>query len=301
MTTNDYLKSVLRSQDLLEDGPELRDIERNRKDVERLLRAKFGEAPKIRYGGSHAKKTMIRVSYDVDIHCYFARGCTVAGETLKEIYDNVAKTLEGKYILQRKQSALRLTRADEAMRALDLHIDVVPGRFVEGDEGDVNIFQNEINEDWRKTNLDVHIRVIRDSGLRDAIRLLKLWKVRYGLTHFKTFILELLVIGLLRGHKDDELEDQLSNVLKTFRDESDQLSVKDPANPEGNELSTLMDEARVGLCTTAGTTLSVVENSGWEGIFGSPEIETDEMKRARLKSIAVGIPREATSKPWGMF
>ena len=48
-----------------------------------------------------------------------------------------------------------------------------------------------------KTNLDVHIAHVRDSGVTDAIRLVKFWKVRNGV-NLKSFGLELLIIKLPR-------------------------------------------------------------------------------------------------------
>ena len=83
MTPNDYLKEILERQQLLDDGKEMRELRKHRQDVETLLCSKYGNAPHLRYGGSKAKGTMILESYDLDLHCYFERDETVAGETLK--------------------------------------------------------------------------------------------------------------------------------------------------------------------------------------------------------------------------
>ena len=99
----------------------------------------------------------------------------------------------------------------------------------------------ERGEKRLKTNIDVHIEHVRDSGVTDAIRLVKLWKVRNGIV-FKHFVLELSVIKLLDGRKRSSLESQLVHVLTEFRDSIDELTVEDPANPEGNDLSDVLDE-----------------------------------------------------------
>jgi len=63
MSTNEYLQKVLKSQKLEND--ELEALKKNRGEVEKVLRDKFGSGPTIRYGGSKAKGTMIRDSYDL--------------------------------------------------------------------------------------------------------------------------------------------------------------------------------------------------------------------------------------------
>ncbi len=298
MIADEYLNKVLEAQNLNEEGKELRELRRHRQDVESLLCSKFGTSPRIRYGGSKAKGTMILESYDLDIHCYFARDDTMPGDSLEEIYENVAKALEATYFVDRKRSALRLTSKRGSTRDLDLHIDVVPGRFIDGDDGDVFLHQNEGSKERLQTNLDVHIEHIRDSGVTDAIRLAKLWKVRNGLLQVKTFILELLIVDLLKKHKKAGLERQIEIVFTAFRDEISDLSVIDPAN-SNNDLSATLEEARNGLSNTAERTLRAVEQSGWEAVFGSIEDGSDE-KRQRLQSIAISIPASSAAKPWWM-
>lgn len=297
MTTDQYLKRVLEAQNLDDDGPEMQEIEHHRKEVEELLCNKFGQAPHIRYGGSKAKFTMIRESYDLDIPCYFEHDDTIAGDTLEDIYWSVADALGEKYIVNPKRSALRLTCKDLSSPGSDLHIDVVPGRFIDDNEDYVFLHQNEGDKERLKTNIQVQVEHIRDSGVRDAIRLLKLWKVRNKLS-VKTFVLELLTVKLLKEHKKEPLADQLVTVWTAFRDEINELSVEDPANPDGNDLSKILDEARPWLCSVATRTLQTIEQSGWEAVFGPVQNESDDAKKSRLKGIAVGIASSRPPKPW---
>jgi len=122
MSDQEYLEAILADQTLEEGGEELKALRAHRKDVEDLLRAKFGlGGPSIRYGGSYKKGTMNRDSYDLDMTCYFGREDTVAGTTLKEIYENVEEALREKYWTERKGSAIRLRSLDD-LRS-DFHID----------------------------------------------------------------------------------------------------------------------------------------------------------------------------------
>lgn len=297
MMTDQYLKRVLQGQSLDDSGPEIEEIEHHRKEVEELLCNKFGQAPHIRYGGSKAKSTMIRESYDLDIPCYFEHDDAIAGDTLEDIFWNVAAALGDKYLVNPKRSALRLTCKDPSSLGSDLHIDVVPGRFIDDQEDYVFLHQNEGDKERLKTNIEVQVAHIRDSGVRDAIRLLKLWKVR-NLLQVKTFVLELLAVKLLKEHKKAPLADQLTTVWTAFRDGIDNLSVEDPANPDGNDLSQILDEARPGLCSAARQTLQTIDQSGWEAVYGSVQEESDDDKKQRLKNIAVGIASSRPAKPW---
>ena len=207
MSTNEYLQKVLKSQKLEND--ELEALEKNRGEVEKVLRDKFGSGPTIRYGGSKAKGTMIRDSYDLDIICYFESDDTSAGDTLKDIYDSVKKCLDSTYYVEPKKSALRIETKEEKVY---FHIDVVPGRYTDEKKEDVFLYQSNGDKDRLQTNLQKHINYVKDSGLTDVIKLIKYWKIRNGL-QIKTFILELLVIEIL---KDTEESEGLDICLKKF-------------------------------------------------------------------------------------
>jgi tRNA nucleotidyltransferase (CCA-adding enzyme) len=241
MDNDKYLQQVLASQDLPEDSQELKDLQAHRKDVEQKLRAYFSKSsPSIRYGGSHAKGTMVRDYYDLDIACYFPHDDTAAGASLKDIYDNVAKALEPHYYLDKKTSAIRLKSLDPKTFATDFHIDVVPGRFTDDEKNDTFIYQSGAEKERLKTNLDIHIQHVKDSGVVHAIRLLKLWKVRRGL-RVKQFVFELLIIDLLAKKKNAALSDQLEHVWTELRDRTEASAVEDPANPTGNDLTPVLN------------------------------------------------------------
>jgi hypothetical protein len=289
MSDQEYLEAILADQTLEEGGEELKALRAHRKDVEDLLRAKVGlGGPSIRYGGSYKKGTMNRDSYDLDMTCYFGREDTVAGTTLKEIYENVEEALREKYWTERKGSAIRLRSLDD-LRS-DFHIDVVPGRFVEGKEGDVHLYRSNGDKAYLKTNLDVHIDHVQGSGAVPAIRLMKLWSVR-RYVEVKTFALELLAIKLLEGKSKQALADQLEHVLTELRDHSDSLAIVDPANAN-NDLGELLNEAvRFNLQSAAEATLRSVEENGWEAIFGPAEKKEKAAALSRLAVAAVVRPK----------
>lgn len=275
MNENKYLEDILQSQTLDSDGQEVKDLRSRRDDVEGLLREKFEKSsPTIRYGGSKAKGTMILEAYDLDVICYFAHDDTGAGDTLQEIYENVEKALVNDYLVTRKPSALRLKSRDSNQWGADFHIDVVPGRFIDGDDGDVFLYRSSGEKGRQKTNLDVHIKHVKDSGVTDAIRLLKLWRARNNLS-IKHFVLELLTIELLKGKRDSQLSEQLKHVWMQMRDDVEGIKVEDPANPTGNDLSELFNATiRLELSTMAAQPLEMIENGDWEQVFGPVQAKT---------------------------
>jgi hypothetical protein len=239
---------------------------------------------------------MIRESYDLDIACYFPRDDTAAGETLEEIYANVRNVLEKKYLVEPKASALRLKDLNTQTRGVDFHIDVVPGRFTDDEKSDAFLYISTGEKKRLKTNLDVHIKHVKDSGVIDAIRLMKLWKVRNGLP-IRNFVLELAVIKLLKSKKDAARSTQLEHIWTEFRDNIENLYVEDPANPSGNDLSHLLNSTMKGtLAAGAGRTLALIGTSGWEAVFGpvDEKKETEKTEALRRAAAAVVTP----TRPW---
>lgn len=297
MTTKEYLESVLDAQTFADDDQEIKDLRQNRDEVKDCLLEVFGSPkPSIKWAGSMSKRTMIRDSYDGDVTCYFEHGDTQAGETLEEIYAAVRDALRKDYVVQEKRTALRVLSNQPGSKGEPLHVDVVPGRYVDEDKNDVFLHCNGADKERLKTNLDVHIAHVRDSGVRPAIRLVKLWKFQNGLSHAKTFVIELLVIDLLKNKKSKSLEDQLLHVWTEFRDNASDLTVKDPANPEGNDLSDALDACRDDLARVAKRTLQTIEDGDWEDVFGPVEKKSAEATRAAVRSTVARV--ETPNRPW---
>ncbi|RJR45240.1 MAG: hypothetical protein C4576_12380 [Desulfobacteraceae bacterium] len=297
MDANDYLRKVLASQTLQDDSEELKALQSRRAEVEQLLRDHFDDSsPTIRYGGSKAKGTMIKEAYDLDVVCYFPHDDNGAGETLEDIYRNVQKACEQKYLVEPKASALRLKSTDSSAQITDFHIDVVPGRFTDDSKTDAFLYRSSGEKKRLKTNLDLHIEHVKESGVTDAIRLFKLWKVRNALG-IRNFVLELLVIKLLTGKSRSNLAGQLEHIWKEFRDNVENLSVEDPANPSGNDLSELLSgTVRSELSSVAERTLSLIRDSGWESVFGPTEEKSGQDKRESLIRAAKAVV--TPTKPW---
>jgi hypothetical protein len=298
--SQDYLEKILDSQTLDPDGPELKAIEAEREKIEGLIGKAFPEcSPTIKYGGSKAKSTMVKASYDLDIITYFPRDDDDAGGTLKDIYQNVRDTLNKDYLVEEKTSALRLFQRIDGRRGVDFHVDVVPGRYVDDDKKDVFLYQNRADKERLKTNLNIHLSHVQKCGVRPAIRLLKVWRSQTGLA-IRTFVLELLAIEILKEAKEKSLDEQLVLFWETVRDKSDDLKVEDPANPN-NDLSAAWDlGVRLSAASAARTTLQQIRLSGWEAVFGpTPDADAGIGRTAQiagLRSLASNV--QNPPKPW---
>ncbi len=295
MDTENYLKKILKDQELTDGSPELTALQRHRQEVEGVLKVGFPKCwPTIRYGGSKAKDTLIRELYDLDLVCYFPADDTTAGATLKDIYENAWKVLADQYYVNPKTSSLRLK---DSKYKTDFHIDVVPGRYVDTSKKDCFIYQNGDEKDRLKTNLDVHISHVRGSGVTPALRLLKLWKVRRAIG-IKQFAFELLIIKLLKNKKASTLDAQLTHVLTSIHDAKEPITVEDPANPSGNDLSQFVMSAWSELAMQAKRTLAQKEQSGWEAVFG-PIDDGDTGGGGRTEIIRQAAASIITPpKPW---
>lgn len=296
MDTNEYLAKVLEQKALTEDSVEVQEMKKHRDDVEQLIVEAFKDSePTIDFGGSYAKGTMNKDSYDLDIVCYFPREDSDPGDTLKEIYNNVLNALSDKYWILEKTSALRLRSKEPDSLGQDFHIDVVPGRYVDDSHTDAYLHINKGNKSWLKTNLRKHILFISKSNAVETIRLAKLWNYRAGLG-IRTFVLELLVVKALNG--SDELKLGLSASISKFwdylRDHRNELAVEDPAN-SGNDLSDLIDSVRDHLCDAAETALQQANGGRWQTIFGA--LETKQPSRIEILNSTAGL-YSAAGKPW---
>jgi|5_EtaG_2_1085323.scaffolds.fasta_scaffold00079_14 hypothetical protein len=296
MTRTSDLNALLSAQRIARESREMYELQDHRANVEATIRSTFpGANPTIRYGGSKAKDTMIKESYDLDIIVYAQHDDNILGNTLPEIYENIARALASDYYIEPKTAALRLFAKNNGQRGDRLYIDIVPGRFVDGTRGDAYLHQNDGQKSCLKTNLQVHIDHIKNSGLIDALKLGKLMRVRHDLD-IKQFALDLLIIELLRGKRATSLDSQFTHILERLASGTNLPVIEDPANPSGNDLSHLLNSSVLSeLRTVASTMLNQSENYGWGAAFGEAEL-TGPARVAVITSAAENV--DAPTQPW---
>jgi hypothetical protein len=144
--------------------------------------------------------------------------------SIKGIYDAVGKVLKSNWKFVNSK-----TVSWELPFEGGFHIDVVPGRALDATFYETNLYRTDTNTTL-KTSLKTHIDLVRNSGRRDAIRLLKLWRERKKVPFKKSFLLEVMTITGCSGTRFDDLGAQVQAALAHIRDSILICSVADPAN-----------------------------------------------------------------------
>lgn len=268
-TIEKLLQKILLSQDLTPEQE--RTLQSHKTEVTNFLRSEFGNDPVIKYAGSHEKGTMIRDNYDLDIVCYFPDTDT---RSLKEIRKDISSHLKSKYLIEEKASAERISDLIGVSVPSGYHIDVVPGRFIEG-TNDVFLHVAHGEKERIQTNLKTHINHIANSGCVPIIRLVKVWANRNRL-NIKTFILELFVVEILSGSQNkSNLRESFLKVMEAMKDKFGNVQLVDPANTN-NIVSQSINSSDKIMVNSAGEKAFNLLNrsekiSDWENIFGEAQ------------------------------
>jgi hypothetical protein len=293
MTPNEYLAALLDAQKL--DEAELAALTEHRDEVEALLRQEFGSKPTIRYGGSKAKHTMIRESYDLDIVCYQP---PEDDRSLKAIYEAARDALAKSYMLQPKASAIRILNLKPSSGVSnnhDYHVDVVPGRFVSNRSSDAFLHVSQGELERIQTNIETHISYISESGCREVIKLIKLWRCRHKLPG-RTFVYEMFVVEELKGSKSkDDLEKSLLKVLEGLRDRLTAIRLVDPANTNNIISGLLTDSEKTSIAGAAEGSLKQIAESSSDPLIGWKAAFNDTTKSTESRGPTI-ITNPA--KPW---
>ena len=292
MKANEFLEKVLESQNLSDN--QLDTLKSHREEIEEYLREKYGQEPSIRYAGSKAKGTMIAESYDLDITCYFPSN---NDSSLKELHDSVEKTLSEGYRVIHKASAIRIKKVDDEVET-DYHVDVVPGRFVDGKDGDVFLHVSYGDKERIQTNLETHISFVETSKCQDIIKLVKLWKVRNNVP-LKTFVLEILVVETLSGSKSkDDLARSLRSVLEEIGDKIGTIKLVDPANSNNIVSETLERSEKEIIASKAKKALKILEENENDELLAWKKIFDEETEAEKwVGPTVINNPQ----KPWCTF
>lgn len=219
MTPHQYLSGVLAAQDM--GAQELQLIRSLRDELSAHLNRQLGGGPRVYYGGSYGKGTMIRESFDLDLVVYYPHTET---RPLRQLFGTVHQALvAGNYTVHPRTVALRIPRG------FSFHVDVVPGRAHDHTFRYATLFKNTEPPSSLQTSLKVHIDAVRKSELRQLVRLLKIWRLRHGVP-LKTFALELLAARALAERRRDEYGTAFWTVLEFIAQHMPRVRLEDPAN-----------------------------------------------------------------------
>jgi hypothetical protein len=221
MTSHEYLEGVLKNQVVA--PATITSMQQTRDQIEGVLRKVFGWGPKIYYAGSYGKDTMIAAYHDLDIVIYFPSTTAAPLDTLKAIYWAVYNALRSAgYQPQQKDVAIRLPYQE------GFYVDVVPGRAIDEAFYYANLYRSEVDSRLQ-TSIKTHIDTVKTSGLRETMKLVKLWNVRHNLG-VRSIALELLTIRALKGSQVSGYDNKLLTIFSFLKDNIKTVRLEDPAN-----------------------------------------------------------------------
>jgi hypothetical protein len=169
--------------------------------------------------GSYAKGTCNASGTDIDLFISL-EPATV--ETLEEIHNKLFNRLtERGYAPARQNVSINV-------KVLGQSVDLVPGKLQNYLCADHALYRRRA-QSWTKTNVQTHIDHVRNSGMVQEMRVLKLWRDQKGLD-FPSFYLELTVMKALAAKHGWSLSDNVWTVLEYLRDSFASARVVDPAN-----------------------------------------------------------------------
>jgi hypothetical protein len=247
---HDYLVQLLRSQEMRDQDLALVH------DARDLLTAELGRQltpqPRIYYGGSYGKKTMIREAFDLDLVVYFPH---TDPRALADISGAVhAALVAGRHVVHPQTVALRVLYNG------GFHVDVVPGRAEDATFRYANLYKRAQPPTTLRTSLKVHIDAVRKTGLGPIVRLMKLWRLRQGIT-IKTFALELLVARAMANRQPGDFGAAVVSVLQFIEAQMPTIQLVDPAN-SANVLE-IPPQQRSSVAEAAARSLGMT----WKAVF----------------------------------
>ncbi len=252
LSNEDFLHQILEDQKL--DSNQIENLENQRDAIVGELVEEIGGNP-IRYdGGSYAKGTMIRASYDLDIVLYWP---TDFQYSPKNLYFEVGNVLQSKGRNPRSKKV-----GWEIPFPGNFHIDVIPGKSILNKINYAYLFNTD-TEGRFQTSVKKQVNYVRKSRRQDVIKLMKLWKIRKDVP-IRTFLLENMVIEGCKGMPRSLLESQLSHSLQYISDNILTKRIVDPSNSINVISNDITDEEKHRIKILAEDAINV---QYWRDVF----------------------------------
>lgn len=283
MTNHDYLKTVLDEEKI---DHTVEETKTTRAEIKDFLIKHYQDSKTIshKYAGSIAKGTAVNCGYDIDIGILFNNEDF---KTLKDMFDDVKKTLENEY-------GKANTREQNVSIRVELNnheIDVVPGQRISNNETNINLYINRDDNNRLKSNLHTHVDEIKNFEELETIKLLKIWKIRKGFK-FKSFGLELMTKKAFKDQNLSGLDNKFKYMMNYIVDNIDEIVIIDPANSNNNIADTIKTTHKEQIKKYAKRALKCIENNSWKTIFDDSDGQClNENDKKAISSAFVNAPK----------
>ena len=174
------------------------------------------------------KKTALKGKSDCDL---FISLKSTTSNTLKEIYESLNDAVISAGYSTKKQNV------SIAIKTNGLDIDLIPARIIAGNKHYHNLYLSK--KDSRvKTNIDIHIKNVINSGRQEEIMAAKIWCELNDLK-FPSVYLELVVIDALKYKRKNQPAKNFITVLEYFSNSFVNKLFIDPSN-SNNSISDMI-------------------------------------------------------------
>lgn len=199
----------------------------------------------ISVSGSNAKGTSAGGQTDVD---FFISIRSDVPETLKEIYWSLYQRATSEGWNPRAQNV------SIGVQVAGYQVDLVPARVQDGYMNRHSLYRRKADS-WTMTDVSNHIRLVRDSGRTEEIRLTKIWR-RLHAVEFPSFALELAVLEATRGRRTGDLANNFWAVLGYLRDRFPTARLIDPSNTANVVSDDLTNQEKAEVARVAASCLT---------------------------------------------
>lgn len=182
-----------------------------------------GHRYEVKLSGSIAKGTAITGTTDLDLFISLDPSVSTCN-TLENVYKTLRNRFQGAgYTVREQNVSLGINHSG-------LKIDLVPGVKHHILGFDHSLWKRKA-QTWTKTNIDGHVKYVKDSGRVFDIKAVKIWRKLRGLD-FPSFYLEMSVIEALRGKPllFSRPSENFIAVMNYLATEFVDKAIKDPSN-----------------------------------------------------------------------
>jgi hypothetical protein len=172
--------------------------------------------------GSFVQGTAVRKGTDTDVDLDLLLSINhQSTHTLPEIHDLLFKFLKKKNLKPLKRNiSIRIT-VDK------INVDLVPALTIPA--SDNHIVWSRKADIEMISNPGLHIKIIKRSGHKDTIKLVKLWIHQYNL-ELESFLAALCVVEALKDKESNDLGNNFKTALRYFATKYRYINMVDPAN-----------------------------------------------------------------------
>ena len=173
----------------------------------------------ISVSGSNAKGTAVGGQTDLDLFISVSHD---VAESLRDIYWTLFNRLRDDGWSPQAQNV------SVGVKVAGYRVDIVPGRVQLGYQNRHSLYRRKADS-WTLTNVAANLRLVKESGRTEEIRLAKIWRAQKGL-EFPSMALELAVLEASKGRRLGALADNFWAVLAYFAEDLPTARLLDPTN-----------------------------------------------------------------------